>query len=128
MKKTVISLFAISFTLAGCSSGTPGCADGETLDLIDQAVFEDVERRAARPRADKEEFREVAETYTLSNIRTERFDESIDSYQCNARITYVFKGRERSVDFGYRVDTEQASGETMIEYENRMLEPIAGFY
>lgn len=128
MKKGSIALFAVSLALAGCASGTPDCADDETLGLIDQAVREDVERRAARPRADKEEFLAVADTYTVSNIRTERYDEDVDSYQCSARITYVFKGQERSVDFGYRVDTEQASGETMIEYENRMLQPIAGLY
>lgn len=128
MKKGSLTLLAVSLALAGCASGTPDCADDETLGLIDQAVREYVEQLAARPRADKEEFRAVADTYSVSNIRTDRYDEDVDSYQCSARITYVFKGQERSVDFSYRVDTEQASGETMIEYENRMLQPIRGFY
>ena len=42
-------------------------------------------------------------------------------------MTYVYHDRERSVDFTYRVDTDQSSGEVLIEYQNKMLNPILGY-
>ena len=128
MRKVVLKVLLLPIILAACSPGTPDCADAATLDLLDQAIFEDVEKYTeASSRANTDEFRAIAETYSISNIRTLNYDDRIDSYRCDARITYEFRGREWSVDFGYRIDTEQGSGEAMIEYQNKMLSPIAGF-
>ncbi|MDR7068130.1 hypothetical protein J2X02_000947 [Pseudoxanthomonas japonensis] len=69
----------------------------------------------------------ILDIYEISNIRTRGYDEGIDSYQCDARVTYVYYDRERSVDFTYRVDTDQSSGEVLIEYQNKMLNPILGY-
>jgi len=128
VKGSALYVVVLPFALTGCWSRTPDCGDGATLDLLDQAVFERVEKYAeASGRANSDEFSAIADTYSISNIRTLSYDDRIDSYRCDARITYEFRGKERSVDFGYRVDTEQGSGEAMIEYQNKMLNPIAGF-
>ena len=115
----------VSGVLAGCVGATPDCADSETLDLIDQAIVQEVEKYASSTH--RIDFSDVADLYDISNIRVRAYDSSIDSYQCDARVTYVFADREWSVDFEYRVDTDQSSGETLVEYQNKMLNPVAGF-
>ncbi|MBL8256427.1 MAG: hypothetical protein JNJ62_07490 [Pseudoxanthomonas mexicana] len=98
------------------------------LELFDQAIEMEVEKYAPQTqRGTAEEFMGILDAYEISNIRTLRYDESIDSYQCDARATYVYHDRERSVDFTYRVDTDQSSGEVLIEYQNKMLSPILGY-
>lgn len=111
--------------MAGCVGATPDCADSETLDLIDQAIVQEVEKYASSTH--RIDFSDVADLYDISNIRVRAYDSSIGSYQCDARVTYVFADREWSVDFEYRVDTDQSSGETLVEYQNKRLNPVAGF-
>lgn len=69
----------------------------------------------------------ILDTYEISNIRTLGYDEAIDSYRCDARITYVHQDRERSVHFTYRVDTDQGDGNVLVEYQNKMLTPILSY-
>ncbi|MCH6483643.1 hypothetical protein MMG85_08700 [Pseudoxanthomonas sp. LH2527] len=69
----------------------------------------------------------ILDTYEISNIRTQAYDEDVDSYQCDARVTYTYYERVRSVDFSYRVDTDQSSGEVLVQYQNKMLHPILGY-
>ncbi|WP_379606270.1 hypothetical protein [Pseudoxanthomonas mexicana] len=114
--------------MAGCAGGTPDCGDTDTLSVLDEAIEAEVEKYAPQTqRGTAEEFMGILDTYEISNIRTLDYDEAIDSYQCDARITYVYHDRERSVDFTYRIDTDQASGQTLIEYQNKMLNPILGY-
>ena len=123
--KYVLGILLCSAWLAGCSSGTPACGDSETLDLIDEAIVEAAskfETSTGNPG-----FAEVAENYEISNVRALAYDDRVDSYQCDARITYSHNGGQQSIDFEYRVDTDQTSGETLLEYENKMLSPIAIF-
>lgn len=114
--------------LAGCAGGTPACGDDGALELLNQAIEGEVEKYAPQTqRGTPEEFMAILDTYEITNIRTLAYDEDIDSYRCDARVTYRYYERERSVDFSYRVDTDQASGETLIEYQNKMLNPILGY-
>ncbi|MFT3669668.1 MAG: hypothetical protein QM795_14070 [Pseudoxanthomonas sp.] len=114
--------------LAGCAGGTPACADDGALELLDRAIEGEVEKYAAQTqRGTPEEFMAILDTYEITNIRTLSHDEDIDSYRCDARVTFRYHERERSVDFAYRVDTDQASGQTLIEYQNKMLDPILGY-
>lgn len=129
MKNVVLaSLMLASLLLTGCAGGTPDCGDTETLEILDRAIEMEVQKYAPQTqRGTPEEFVGILDTYEISNIRTLGYDEGIDSYQCDARVTYVYHDRERSVDFTYRVDTDQASGEVLIEYQNKMLNPILGY-
>ena len=127
-KMTLASALLASALLAGCAGGTPDCGDTDTLSVLDEAIEAEVEKYAPQTqRGTAEEFMGILDTYEISNIRTLDYDEAIDSYQCDARITYVYHDRERSVDFTYRIDTDQASGQTLIEYQNKMLSPILGY-
>ncbi|MDA5337292.1 hypothetical protein LRM36_02560 [Stenotrophomonas maltophilia] len=130
MKGTKLaSILTISTLLAGCVEGTPNCADSDTLAVLDEAVKAEVDKYADRNHSSaSEEFRVLGETYQISNIRTLEYDENIDSYQCDARITYQFKEREQSVDFSYRVDTDQSDGGVLVEYQLKMLKPIVSFF
>ncbi|MNM84988.1 hypothetical protein D3C81_970930 [compost metagenome] len=109
MKKTVFASTLLASVLqAGCATGTPGCGDADTLGVLDRAIEMEVEKYASQTRqGTAEEFMGILDTYEISNIRTLGYDEAIDSYQCDARITYVHQDRERSVHFTYRVDTDQ---------------------
>ena len=114
--------------LTGCAGGTPSCGGDEVLELFDQAIEAEVEKYASQTqRGTPEEFRGILDTYEISNIRTQAYDEDVDSYQCDARVTYTYHDRERSVDFTYRVDTDQADGEVLVEYQTKMLNPILGY-
>lgn len=114
--------------LSGCSGGTPDCGDTVTLSVLDEAIEAEVEKYASQTRrGTAEEFMGILDTYEISNIRTLDYDEDIDSYRCDARITYVYHDRSRSVDFTYRVDTDQADGNVLIEYHNKMLNPILSY-
>ena len=127
-KMTLASALLASALLAGCAGGTPDCGDTDTLSVLDEAIEAEVEKYAPQTqRGTAEEFMGILDTYEISNIRTLGYDEGIDSYQCDARVTYVYHDRERSVDFTYRVDTDQSSGEVLIEYQNKMLNPILGY-
>ncbi len=122
------SILLASLLLSGCAGSTPSCGDDEVLELFDQAIEMEVEKYAPQTqRGTAEEFMGILDIYEISNIRTRGYDEGIDSYQCDARVTYVYYDRERSVDFTYRVDTDQSSGEVLIEYQNKMLNPILGY-
>lgn len=129
MKKIAFASVALaSVLLAGCVGGTPDCGDTDTLSVIDQAIEMEVEKYASQfGQGAAEEFMGILDTYEISNIRTLDYDEGVDSYQCDARITYVHNDRERSVDFTYRVDTDQANGDVLVEYQNKMLNPILGY-
>ena len=129
MKHAVgVGLLFVAVLVSGCAGGTPDCGDTDTLSILDQAIEAEVEKYAPQTqRGTTEEFMEILDTYEISNIRTLGYDEGIDSYQCDARVTYVYHDRERSVDFTYRVDTDQSSGEVLIEYQNKMLNPILGY-
>lgn len=114
--------------ISGCAGGTPDCGDTDTLSVLDEAIEVEVEKYASQAsRGTAEEFMGILDTYEISNIRTLGYDEDIDSYRCDARITYVYHDRERSVDFVYRVDTDRADGNVLVEYENKMLGPILGY-
>ena len=114
--------------LTGCAGGTPSCGGDEVLELFDQAIEAEVEKYAPQTqRGTTEEFMEILDTYEISNIRTQAYDEDVDSYQCDARVTYTYHDLERSVDFTYRVDTDQADGEVLVEYQTKMLKPILGY-
>ncbi|MDH1660017.1 hypothetical protein N5E02_01120 [Stenotrophomonas sp. GD03777] len=130
MKGTKLaSILAISTLLAGCAGGTPNCADSDTLAILDEAIKTEVDKYADRNRSTASEgFRVLGETYEISHIRTLEYDENIDSYQCDARITYQLKEREQSVDFSYRVDTDQGDGDVLVEYQMKMLKPIVSFF
>ena len=129
MKRIVYaSTVLASIVLVGCAGGTPDCGDTDTLSLIDEAIEMEVEKYATQTNlGTEEEFLGILDTYEISNIRTLDYDKKVDSYRCDARITYVYHDRERSVDFTYRVDTDQSSGEVLIEYQNKMLNPILGY-
>lgn len=129
MKKAMLAgLSLASVLLAGCAGGTPDCGDTDTLSILDQAIEAEVEKYAPQTRrGTPEEFRGILDTYEISNIRTQAYDEAVDSYQCDARVTYTYRDRERSVDFTYRVDTDQADGEVLVEYQTKMLSPILGY-
>ena len=127
-KKTSASAMLISVLLAGCAGGTPGCGDTDTLSILDQAIEAEVEKYAPQTqRGTSEEFMGILDTYEISNIRTQAYDEAVDSYQRDARVTYTYHDLERSVDFTYRVDTDQADGEVLVEYQTKMLKPILGY-
>ena len=123
-----VSVMLASAFLAGCAGGTPDCGATDTLSVLDQAIEMEVEKYASQiGRGTAEEFMGILDTYEISNIRTLDYDEDVDSYQCDARITYVYHDRERSVDFTYRVDIDQADGNVLVEYQNKMLNPILGY-
>ena len=127
-KMTSASALLASVLLAGCAGGTPDCGDTDTLSILDQAIEAEVEKYASQTqRGTPEEFRGILDTYEISNIRTQAYDEDVDSYQCDARVTYTYHDLERSVDFTYRVDTDQADGEVLVEYQTKMLNPILGY-
>ena len=127
-KMTSASALLASVLLAGCAGGTPDCGDTDTLSILDQAIKAEVEKYAPQTRrGTPEEFMGILDTYEISNIRTQAYDEDVDSYQCDARVTYTYHDRERSVDFTYRVDTDQADGEVLVEYQTKMLNPILGY-
>lgn len=127
-KKTSASALLMSVLLAGCAGGTPGCGDTDTLSILDQAIEAEVEKYAPQTqRGTSEEFMGILDTYEISNIRTQAYDEAVDSYQCDARVTYTYRDRERFVDFTYRVDTDQADGEVLVAYQTKMLSPILGY-
>ncbi len=120
-----VSVMLASAFLAGCAGGTPDCGDMDTLEVIDSAIEMEVEKYASQTqRGTAEEFLGILDTYEITNIRTLNYDRDIDSYKCDARVTYVYQDRERSVDFTYRVDTDQTDGNVLIEYQNKMLSPI----
>lgn len=129
MKNIVVaSTLLASVLLAGCAGGTPDCGDADTLDVLDRAIGMEVEKYASRTqRGTAEEFMGILDTYEITNIRTLGYDEAVDSYQCDARITYVHQDRKRSVDFSYRVDTDQGDGNVLVEYQNKMLTPILSY-
>ncbi|MDI9247120.1 hypothetical protein QMZ25_00820 [Stenotrophomonas sp. RS-48] len=129
MKGTsLVWTLAICALITGCPGGTPNCADSDTLAVLDEAVKAEVDKYADRNRSNaSEDFRVLGETYEISNIRTLEYDDNIDSYQCDARITYQFKARQQSVDFSYRVDTDQSDG-GVLEYQLKMLKPIVSFF
>ena len=123
-----VSVMLASAFLAGCAGGTPDCGDMDTLEVIDSAIEMEVEKYASQTqRGTAEEFLGILDTYEISNIRTLDYDKKVDSYRCDARITYVYHDRERSVDFNYRIDIDQVSGNVLIEYQNKMLNPILGY-
>lgn len=123
------SILAISGLLTGCSSGTPGCADSDTLAVIDEAIKNEVAKYAAHTRlSTQQQFLEIGESYKISSIRTLEHDKTVDSYQCDARVTYQLKGREQSADFSYRVDTDQSDGNVLVQYQKKMLAPIMSFF
>jgi hypothetical protein len=127
-KATLAGLSLASALLAGCVGGTPDCGDTDTLSILDQAIEAEVEKYAPQTqRGTPEEFMGILDTYEISNIRTQAYDEDVDSYQCDARVTYTYHDRERSVDFTYRVDTDQADGEVLVEYQTKMLNPILSY-
>lgn len=127
-KATLVCVSLISVLLDGCAGGTPGCGDTDTLSILDQAIEAEVEKYAPQTRrGTPEEFMGILDTYEISNIRTQAYDKDVDSYQCDARVTYTYHDRERSVDFTYRVDTDQADGEVLVEYQTKMLNPILGY-
>lgn len=130
MKGTRLScILAISALAAGCAGGTPDCADSDTLAVLDEAIKNEVEKYAAHNRlSTPEQFSDIGDSYEISNIRTLEYNESVDSYQCDASVTYYFKDREQSVDFSYRVDTDQSDGNVLVEYELKMLKPILSFF
>ncbi|MEL1263068.1 hypothetical protein [Pseudoxanthomonas putridarboris] len=98
------------------------------MEVLDQIIEAEVEKYAPQTRrGTAEEFMGILDTYEISNIRTLGYDKDVDSYRCDARITYVYQDRERSVDFTYRVDTDQADGNVLVEYQTRMLNPILGY-
>jgi len=100
---------AISILMTGCAAGSPDYADSATLAVLDETIKTEVDKYAVRNLSStSEEFRELGETYEISNIRTPERNEDADSYQCGARIAYQFKERRQSVDFSYRVDTDQS--------------------
>ncbi|KAF1720158.1 hypothetical protein CSC75_12450 [Pseudoxanthomonas wuyuanensis] len=100
----------------------------DTLEVLDQAIETEVEKYAPRTlRGTSEEFVGILDTYEISNIRMLDYDKDADSYRCDARITYVYHSRKRSVDFTYRVDTDQTDGKVLIEYQSKMLDPILGY-
>ncbi len=129
MKHAVgVGLLFVAVLVSGCAGGTPDCGDTDTLSILDQAIEAEVEKYASQTqRGTPEEFRGILDTYEISNIRTQAYDEDVDSYQCDARVTYTYHDRERSVDFTYRVDTDQADGEVLVEYQTKMLNPILGY-
>ncbi|SOD54778.1 hypothetical protein [Pseudoxanthomonas wuyuanensis] len=128
MKRIAFASVALaSVFLAGCG-GTPDCGDMDTLEVLDQAIETEVEKYAPRTlRGTSEEFVGILDTYEISNIRMLDYDKDADSYRCDARITYVYHSRKRSVDFTYRVDTDQTDGKVLIEYQSKMLDPILGY-
>ena len=129
MKRIVYaSTVLASIVLVGCAGGTPDCGDTDTLSLIGEAIEMEVEKYATQTNlGTEEEFLGILDTYEISNIRTLDYDKKVDSYRCDARITYVYHDRERSVDFNYRIDIDQVSGNVLIEYQNKMLNPILGY-
>ena len=127
-REHLASMLLAPLFLAGCAGGTPDCGSDEVLELLDQAVEREVEKYAPHTqRGSAQEFMGILDNYQLTNIRTLGYDDAIDSHQCDARVTYVYQDRERSMDFTYRVDTDQSSGEVLIEYQNEMLTPIVGY-
>ncbi len=129
MKRVICSsLVLCAGFLTGCAGGTPDCADSDALDVLHDAIVERVEKYAPQTQqGTPEEFREIAGNYEISQIRTTHHDSDIDSYQCDARITYVYRERKYSVDFEYQVDTDQSDGGVLVEYDRKMLDPILGY-
>lgn len=127
-KATATALLA-SILISGCGGGTPDCADSDTLAVLDEAIKNEVAKFAAHTRlSTPEQFLEIGESYSISSIRTLEHDRTVDSYQCDARVTYQLKGREQSVDFSYRVDTDQSDGKVLVQYQKKMLAPIMSFF
>lgn len=127
-KAVFASAMLACILLAGCAAGTPGCGDAGALDVLDRAIEMEVEKYAPQTRrGTADEFMGILDTYEITNIRTISYDETVDSYRCDARITYVHQDRERSVDFTYRVDTDQGDGTILVEYQNKMLAPILSY-
>ncbi|MEC3887101.1 hypothetical protein [Xanthomonas campestris] len=121
-------MMLMSVLLAGCAGGTPDCGDTDALQVLDRAIEMEVKEYASQTRrGTAEEFMGILENYEITNIRTLGHDADVDSYQCDARITYVFQERKKSVDFAYRVDTDQADGNILVEYQKKMLNPIFGY-
>lgn len=119
------SIVLASALLAGCAGGTPDCGATDTLEVLDRAIKMEVERYAPQARGgNAEEFMGIADTYEITSIRTLDYDKEVDSYQCDALITYIYRGRERSADFEYRVDSDQVDGNVLVEYQKKMLNPI----
>jgi len=129
MKRSISAgMLLASVVLTGCAGGTPDCSDTDTLQVLDRAIEMEVKEYASQTRrGTAEEFMGILDTYEITNIRTLSHDADVDSYQCDARITYLFQERKKSVDFAYRVDTDQADGKVLVEYQKRMLNPIFSY-
>lgn len=112
--------------LAGCAGSTPDCGDNATLDILDLEISNEVERLASQIPADG--FADMADTYEIDQIRTLAYDESIDSYQCLANVTYEFKGDRRVVELSYRIDTDQGSGDPIVAYDGNLLTQIRSMH
>ncbi|WP_164274000.1 hypothetical protein [Stenotrophomonas sp. B1-1] len=123
------AIVAICMLLEGCSFGTPSCADKVAIEVLEEAIKNEVGKYADRNNLDAlDSFRTLGDTYSLSHIRILEHDREADSFKCDARITYQLNGRERAVDFLYRVDTDQSDGGVVVEYELKMLKPIYHFF
>lgn len=75
-------------TLAGCSGETPDCSAGDTLNLLTEIAEEHFQKSAyAR------QLRPLVE-YEFRNIRTEDYNEKLDTYQCSATLEIYLKGTQ----------------------------------
>ena len=122
-----------SVLLVGCS-GTPDCADSDTLDLIDQIVTKAAKAQVAHYEGselaqkywdlfDVDSFREIPDKYEVSKIRLLNYDKDTDAYECEATIDYHYKDY-RPRTFHYRVETDQSDSEPLLSYDSHeMLGP-----
>ncbi|WP_141243641.1 hypothetical protein [Pseudomonas indica] len=100
----ITALFAL-IILTGCSSGTPDCSAKETLSLLSEIVEEPFLEKSSFGGPNGQQLRQLVE-YEFRNIRTEKYDEKLDSYECAATLEIRLADSQRKaneVSFQYQI-------------------------
>lgn len=121
---TLPALGAYLITAAGCGTSTPDCGASATTNLVDEILADAMQETFQRDRADFEQF---AESYNLTlhpdlsrverelrNIRTQRFEESIGKYHCQAELKLTMDDRQDTQRLQYTSE-QNAEGQHYVE-------------
>lgn len=108
MKKIALSL-ACATLLAGC--GTAGCNDSGVKDTVVELLLEDVGDAAwGREMIGSER----ARGFRVTDVKTVERDEELDTYTCEATLSFEFDGEEQTRAIEYDTAYLEDSNDTEI--------------
>lgn len=116
-----------SLTLAGCSSSTLPCNDGNVKDTVFEIITSSIHKAQW---AKEGEEQGLIGDYSVTGIKTLSYDEKIDYYTCAASFNFEHSGKPYNKDFTYELSYLEDSGETDIavygvnEIKSRILATI----